>query len=350
MMRVVVESPPIGQERPSELITIARRKLFQLTVEEQTLHANLPIEENEKEEKKAPVQTDCTFDDNMSIVSFNSPEIKPRVKSGVKTVKFQVSSTERKGAKISARPCLTATEKQKESSLLMRVKLVQRSTHEHALVLSFSRVVCDYWSSCLFVQQLADAYAKLEKTSKPSLAAIRVDAKRREVLSAYEQLQGRGRGRLPRLPIQPKDATIRLLQKRGQQSQDCSKDLFVPMFPPVAGFRQVAMRECQLLLIRPKVKLWAFWESTITATIRRRRGPARIKVVPPIRIPSGLGEITRTFGAARPSTARLRPLTARNRPQTGRSRQLGEPLAQEPLTGPKRAFHFLKVRLERRSM
>lgn len=348
-VEVAIESPPVGHERPSELITIARRKLFQLTVEQQALHTSPLAEREEEGEERGPGQVDCPFDDKMSIVSFNSPETKPRVRSGAKMVKFQapVAETLSKGTKSTTLPSLAAAQKKTESSpLLMRVKLVQRSTQEHVLVLSFPRVVCDYWSSCLFVQQLADAYGKLEKSSKPSLAAIRVDAKRKEVLGAYEQLhlQGRGRGRLPRLPTQPRDPTSRLIHKRNLRSQDCSTEQFVPMFPPAVHFRQVAMREHQLLLIRSQEKLWAFWQSMVTATIRRRRGPARIKVVPPVRIPSGLGEVTRTLGAARPTTARLRPLTARTRPQTGRTRQLGESLAQEPLTGPKRAFQFLKVK------
>ena len=132
-----------------------------------------------------------------------------------------------------------------------------------------------------------------------------------EVIGTYEQMQGKGRGRIP---------------------------------PAAVHFRQVAFREHQLLLIRPREKLWSFWQSMVTAIIRRRRGPPRIKVVPPVRIPSGLGEVNRTFGAARPTTARLRPLTARNRPQTGRTRQLGETQSQESLSGPKKSFHFFKVR------
>ena len=45
---------------------------------------------------------------------------------------------------------------------LMRTKLLQYSLQDHLLVLSFSRLVCDYWSSCLFLQQLSKAYIELE--------------------------------------------------------------------------------------------------------------------------------------------------------------------------------------------
>ena len=45
---------------------------------------------------------------------------------------------------------------------LMRAKILQYSQQDHLLVLSFSRLVCDYWSSCLFLQQLSKAYTQLE--------------------------------------------------------------------------------------------------------------------------------------------------------------------------------------------
>ena len=45
---------------------------------------------------------------------------------------------------------------------LVRAKLLQYSPQDHLLVLSFSRLICDYWSSCLFLQQLSKAYAQLE--------------------------------------------------------------------------------------------------------------------------------------------------------------------------------------------
>lgn len=45
---------------------------------------------------------------------------------------------------------------------LMRAKILQYSQKDHLLVLSFSRLVCDYWSSCLFLQQLSIIYTQLE--------------------------------------------------------------------------------------------------------------------------------------------------------------------------------------------
>ena len=51
---------------------------------------------------------------------------------------------------------------------LVRAKLLQYSLHDYLLVLSFSRLVCDYWSSCLFLQQLSKAYAQLEMGTQAS--------------------------------------------------------------------------------------------------------------------------------------------------------------------------------------
>ena len=52
---------------------------------------------------------------------------------------------------------------------LMRCKLLTKSHHEHYLILSFPPIVGDYWSSALFVQQLADAYAQIEKVNAPGM-------------------------------------------------------------------------------------------------------------------------------------------------------------------------------------
>ena len=51
---------------------------------------------------------------------------------------------------------------------LIRAKLIQYSMQDHFLVLSFSRLVCDYWSSCLFLQQLSKIYTQLETGTQAS--------------------------------------------------------------------------------------------------------------------------------------------------------------------------------------
>ena len=233
----------------------------------------------------------------------------------------------------------------KDAPLLMRARLVSKGVHEHILVLSFPRIVCDFWSSCLFVKQLADAYIHLEKRAShhPSLAAMRIESKRQHVINAHERAKG---GKMT--------AAARLLQKRAQPESQSKK---LPLHPARLHFQQVATRESQLLLVQSKERLWGFWESMVTATIRRQRGPSRIKLVPPVRIPKGLGD--KSFGMTSstsrggwPQTSRLRPLTAsRNRPVTASRRGGGGRVfvdnasSREALMGPQTKFHFMKVSL-----
>jgi len=80
-----------------------------------------------------------------------------------------------------------------------------------------------------------------------------------------------------------------------------------------------------------KEKLWSFWQCTVTAIIKRALGPSRLKVVPPVRLPSQLGE-----GKLRPKTSKTRPLTAR------RTKILGSD-KNNPQLGPVTSFHFIKV-------
>lgn len=223
--------------------------------------------------------------------------------------------------------------------LLFRAKISSKGLHEHILVLSFPRIVCDFWSSCLFSHQLSDAYAKLEKCAsyRPSLVASRIESKRLAVINAHDKMKSCG-------ATSRRDAASRLLQKRAQVSQQTAKGTYIPPFPSFLRFQQVAQRENQLLLMLSREKLWGFWESMVTAIIQRQRGPNRVKVVPPIRIPSGLGE---KISKTRPQTSRLRPLTAsRNRPQTAKrgSGFVGDVgVTRETLAGPKTKFQYMKV-------
>ena len=57
---------------------------------------------------------------------------------------------------------MSANSKDWMYTTLMCAKLLQYSQQDHLLVLSFSRLVCDYWSSCLFLQQLSRTYTQLE--------------------------------------------------------------------------------------------------------------------------------------------------------------------------------------------
>lgn len=260
----------------------------------------------------------------------------------------------------SLQPMLPPPE-EKEKAPLIRARLVSKSTSKHFLVVSFPRILCDFWSSCLFMQQLTDLYGKLERSNsyRPSLAAMKAESKRQGVMQAYEKERKKhnvvGGRKL--------DAATRLMQRRAPQQPVLSKESFVPMIQAKLDFQQVAQREKQLLMMLPRERLLAFWEAVLTATIKRERGGgSRVKVVPPVRIPSGLGEVVvggNLGGGGRPQTSRLRPLTAsRNRPITARRQQGGggggvggggkssfgdTGISREALLGPKTKFHFIKV-------
>ena len=233
-------------------------------------------------------------------------------------------------------------------SLLVRAKLVAKNPQEHILVLSFSRVACDFWSSCLFVLQVVDAYTTLERRSSQhrSHAPLRPESKRSSLKplgwGRERESLARGREREGAPPLQ--GGARRLLQRRAGLGASPAGG-YSPPVPPRLHFQQLAQRESQLLKMAAKEQLWSFWEMMVTAIVLRQRGPNRTKVIPPVRIPSGLGDKSLP-ARGRPQTSRLRPLTARNRPTTAR-RPGGvfgaAGLGWEALAGPKTKFHFIKV-------
>ena len=325
----------MAHERPDTLVLSARRKPFQLS-----LHNDLVSSSREDQgEREAGAK-------NMSVVSLNSKnsddsngkeqKAKHPTSLSKKSVTFgQVTAMKRAGPLDTTPPVLPAQGLAEEQPrILIRARLVRESVHDATLVLSFPRIICDYWSSCLFVQQLADVYAKLENNSthRPSLAARRIQAKRRELAGKY--------GRQERV-LQIRPHTVARDVRPSKQSIDAGNtDNYRLVVLARLNFQQVAQREKQLLKFVSKEKLWAFWDSMLTATIQRQRGPNRIKVVPPVRIPSGLGEkITRV----RPQTSRLRPLTGQARPQTGKKVAREMATNRDSLAGPKTEFLFLKV-------
>lgn len=354
-----LDVPVVGHEQPDDVILNARRKLFSINVEN---YDALSTEENDIDR----LLNTLTLD-SVNNSAENSPTLPAASMRRRRVVSFAKDSSGDKQREESLRNgnnyCFPPTTNgqplpllqerldadTKSEPPLIRAKLVSKSCAKHILVLSFPRLVCDFWSSCLFMQQLVDAYGKLEKgiSYRPSLASRRSERKRQGVMDAYELERRRSH-----LPVKRSDPETCLLQKWKHcclGGMESGKD-YVPMFPARLKFQQVALREKQLLLMMPREQLLTFWEAVVTTTIRRMRGMNRIKVVPPIRIPSGLGEVlTVPIGQrGRPQTSRLRPLTAsRNRPMTGR-RQMGGALgdigmSREALLGPKTKFHFIKV-------
>ena len=347
-VKVNIESPVVGHEKPEDLVMMARRKLF-----------HLPMSNN-----LVAVSPDSDSSDNvpnaLSVVSVAGSELHVGERSPLlqlrKKVSFAQNHLPLDLVQKQDDPGISSTTElpsllsssvtdEKEAPVLMRARLVSTRAHEHILVLSFPRVICDFWSSCLFAKQLADAYISLEKRAsyRPSLAAMRLENKRQQVIKAHEKSRAASKGG-------KMDAATRLMQKRNHHLNQSKHST---LHPARLHFQQVAKRESQLLLMLSKEKLWEFWESMVTATIRRQRGPNRVKVVPPVRIPKGLGDKrlpikTMTSRGGRPQTSRLRPLTAsRNRPTTARrggSGVFGDvATSREVLMGPKTKFHFMKV-------
>lgn len=359
--KVIIESPVVGHEKPEDLILMARRKLFSLPMSN-SLVATSP-------------DSDCSdkVANALSLVSVAGSDLgeqSPILQhSGLrKKVSFaqlhpthlqDQAATTTQAATTSEVPQLPSLEHlspdDRDSPLLMRARLVSKGVHEHILVLSFPRIICDFWSSCLFAKQLADAYIHLEKSAsyRPSLAAMRLENKRQHVINAHEKAKAASLGGARGGKM---DAAARLLQKRAHLSNQNKR---LPLHPARLHFQQVASRESQLLLMHSREKLYEFWETMVTATIRRQRGPNRIKLVPPVRIPKGLGNrnfamTSLTSKGARPQTSRLRPLTAsRNRPVTASRRGGGGGggvfgdvgASREVLMGPQTKFHFMKVNI-----
>ena len=345
--------PVVGHEQPEDIILTARRKIFPITVTD-----------TDSRESTSELGEEERLPNTLSLASVGDTEFSPD-NSPVTDTPHQPSTSSRRRvvsfAKIQPKP---GTERSTETTLatnpthqlpslsppstktgcnLIRARLVSKTSSRHIFVVSFARIICDFWSSCLFMQQVADLYSRLEKAAsyRPSLVAKKLESKRQEVACAYERERRKGR----RL-----DAATRLIQKR-KQTSECENTDFVPMFPAKLKFAQVGQRERQLLMMLSRDRLLAFWEGVVTATIKRERGLNRTKVVPPVRIPVGLGEMLPVSSHRRPQTSRLRPLTAsRARPVTARRQGGGGGVfgeagfTREALLGPKTSFHFIKVR------
>lgn len=333
-----LETPVVGHERPEVVIANARRKLFSIT-----MCTDLVCDDSEEGEEGVGRL--------LSVVSVasskNSDDSKEKTKQRSlfpsvpkKSVTFGDTATVQRVGLASAKPQVPLASlsfSKEHPTLLMRARLVRRSTHESIFILSFSRVICDYWSSCLFIQQLADAYATLERnsTQRMSLAAKRIEAKKKELIGKYGRT---GSTVQPRSMRDSPASRLHFQQATGVTGAALGHK---PAVPARLSFQQVALREKQLLKFVSKEKLWEFWDSMITATIQRQRGPNRVKVVPPVRIPSGLGE--KVTSSVRPQTSRLRPFTARSRPQTGKKLAGDMAAGWSTLAGPKTDFHFIKV-------
>ena len=316
---MTLESPVMGSEKP---ITNARRKPFHLP-----MRSDLVATGNDNEGGGVLSIVSLASSKNSDDSEGKPPRQRPLPSPAKKSVTFgRVTDLQ---SEPGALPTLTSPahkghahqdQSPMATTTLVRARLIRESVHKATLILSFPRIICDFWSASLFVRQLAEAYSQLESASG---ASRRIEARRREVVSRFGYSMNKQR-------VVGREVSV------GGREEGYRTSV-----PAELVFQQVALRERQLLRFVSKEKLWAFWEGMLTAVIRRQRGPNRVKVVPPVRIPSGLGE--KIQRVPRPQTSRLRPLTGRGRPQTGR-RLAGEAAGtRDALSGPKTDFHFLKV-------
>lgn len=122
---------------------------------------------------------------NLSVVQDNTNELPTSILAQERCRPFSISIKDDSSSSIDNNTSLSSTcdmhvmsitendsanakDKDWQYTTLMRVKLLQYSLQDHLLVLSFSRLVCDYWSSCLFLQQLSQVYTQLEAGTQAS--------------------------------------------------------------------------------------------------------------------------------------------------------------------------------------
>ena len=179
-----MESPTFSGEKPQDAVIFARRKLFQLPIQE------IPTSSEDEVDYKAAST-------GLSILSGHGKETAvpfERETAAIPSAAMQ-SDWQHRGEDtlrrlpLISKPCRKDFEKCSQAtfeveqraipskgsnfSTLLHAKLLTKSPQEHYLILAFPRIVADYWSSALFAQQLTDAYAQLEKVSGPGLTHYR---------------------------------------------------------------------------------------------------------------------------------------------------------------------------------
>lgn len=180
-----MESPTFSGEKPQDAIIFARRKLFQLPIQE-IAASNEDEGEHEAVSKGLSSLGVC---DTQATVTFEREAVvapNTAVRSDwhhrEDTLKRLPHITrDRSGWRDSQKYSQATLGMEQKSPLsmesncttLLHAKLLSKSPQEHYLILSFPRIVADYWSSALFAQQLSDAYTQLEKVSAPGLTHYR---------------------------------------------------------------------------------------------------------------------------------------------------------------------------------
>ena len=229
--------PVVAHEKPEDLVLMARRKLFRLPMSS-NLVATSPDSDSSD---VAPNVLSLISVAGSGMLGEHSPSLPCDTRALRKKVSFAALEQappphqQPQATELPQLPSLShQSTSEEDAPLLMRARLVSKGVHEHILVLSFPRIICDFWSSCLFAKQLTDAYINLEKSAsyRPSLAAMRIENKRQQVMTAHEKSKTVGTtGRSGRT-----DAATRLIQRRAQQAKQSKTS---PLHPARLHFQQV---------------------------------------------------------------------------------------------------------------
>ena len=178
---VQLESPACSGEKPQDAVTFARRKLFQLPLQETPTSSKDEVDHETASRGFSHlgghgIQTAVPSEREAAVVA-STPMQSDWEHRGEDALR-RLPQIPQPGKRDSEK-CSQATFGMEQKTLpskgstLVHAKLLTKSPQEHYLILAFPRIVADYWSSALFSQQLTDAYAQLEKVNGPGLAHYR---------------------------------------------------------------------------------------------------------------------------------------------------------------------------------
>jgi hypothetical protein len=170
---------------------------------------------------------------------------------------------------------------------LFRSQLFSHGPFDHTLILTFPRIVCDFYSASLFIRQLASVYSVEEyRPSKDSSIRNKALLKRwsKNFLVAPK----------PLVPVDSNsqknpNAQGTWFGNRKRQSVLVSSQL---------KFKQIALRELELERSLSNERLWSLWWSSATKTVKTHQGQVKVKPVPYVKLPAHLRNQGGTQGQA----------------------------------------------------
>ena len=160
---------------------------------------------------------------------------------------------------------------------LFRSQLLSHNPFDHTLILTFPRIVCDFWSASLFVRQLASAYAVEEqRPTKASSIRNKVLLKKwsKNFLVAPK-------------PLVPVDSDSQMNPK-AQQNWLGNRKKHNVLACSQLKFKQIALRELELGMSLSRERLWSLWQLSATKTVKSRQGQLKVKPVPYVKLPAHL--------------------------------------------------------------